>query len=323
MTAFVPSEEKAFVVYGAMAANAAIAVTKFAVALTSGSSAMVSEAIHSVVDTANQVLLLVGIRQSQQPPDRRHPFGHGKERYFWSLIAAIVIFGIGGGVSIYEGVDHLRHPSPLQDPRWAYAVLGAAALFEGASWALAFRQHLPLVRDGGLSALTTSKDPVILTVLFEDSAALCGLAIAGGGIFLSHRLDAAWPDGVASILIGCLLALVALFLARESRALLVGEAADPVIVDHIRELAQAHPDIRQAGTPLTMHLGPEEVLVNLSLRFRNGLSSEELARSVAGLEDAIRRLHPEVTRIFVEAAESGRPKDPESAVTGGGASPEG
>lgn len=315
-----PSEEKPIVVYGAMAANAAIAVMKFSVALASGSSAMLSEGIHSVVDTTNQMLLLLGIHRSRKPPDRRHPFGHGKERYFWSLIAAIVIFGIGGGLSVYEGINHLRHPSPVEDPRWAYAVLGAACVFEGTSWAIAFRQLLPLLRENGVRALASSKDPVVLTVLFEDSAALAGLAIAGTGVFLSQRLGAPWPDAVASILIGCLLAVVAVFLAGQSRGLLVGEAADPEIVDNIRALAEAHPDIHRAGTPLTMHLGPEEVLVNLSLRFRRGLSSEELAQRVAGLEEAIRRLHPEVTRIFVEAAETGRPKEPESAVVedGGG-----
>jgi divalent metal cation (Fe/Co/Zn/Cd) transporter len=193
-------------------------------------------------------------------------------------------------------------------------VLAAAFAFEGASWALAFRQLLPLLRENGFHALAASKDPVVVTVLFEDSAALAGLGIAGGGIFLSQRVGDPWPDGVASILIGCLLAVVAMFLAGQSRGLLVGEAADPEIVDHIRALAQAHPDIHRAGTPLTMHLGPEEVLVNLSLGFRRGLSSEDLARSVAGLEEAIRRVHPEVTRIFVEAAEGGRPKEPESAV---------
>ena len=293
------SGEKTLVVYGAMAANVAIAVTKFAAAFVSGSTAMFSEGIHSTVDTANQVLLLVGIHRSQKPPDAEHPFGHGKERYFWSLIAAIVIFGVGGGVSVYQGVAHLRHPDPLEDPFWAYLVLVVAFVFEATSWTLAFRQLRPSLRRG--KGLTGSTDPVVITVLFEDSAALLGLLIAAAGIALSHELHTSAPDAAASVLIGGLLAVVAIFLARKSRGLLVGQAADPEVVEDIRAIAEAHPDVHHVGDPLTMHFGPEDVLVNLALRFRRGLSSRRVARIVARLESAIRRLHPQVTSIYVEA----------------------
>jgi cation diffusion facilitator family transporter len=296
------SAEKPIVIYAALAANIAIAVTKFAAAIASGSSAMLAEGVHSSVDTINEGLMLLGIRQSRKPPNAKHPFGHGKELYFWSLIVAMLILGAGGGVSIYEGVERLRHPAPLQDAGWAYIVLGAAFAFESASWVVAFRQFLPSVRDTGfMAALRHSKDPTLTTILVEDSAALVGILIAAAGILLSHRIGDSRPDAMASILIGSLLAGLALFLARESRGLLVGEAADPAVVAHIRELANAEPSIREVWPPLTMHLGPEEVLVNLSLRFHKGFSGEHVVETVARLERAIRRLHPEVTRIFVEA----------------------
>jgi len=215
--------ESRIAIYGAIGANLAIAATKFAVAGVTGSSAMLSEGIHSAVDTCNGVLLLVGTWRSELPASDEHPFGHGKELYFWSLIVAVLIFGVGGGVSFYEGVLHVREPTPLTDPFWNYVVLGAAALFEGISFAIALRQFRREARGRPLwQALRGSKDPTTVTVLAEDSAALAGLAIAAVGVYASHVLDRPEVDGMASIAIGLLLAGVAVLLVRESRSLLVG-----------------------------------------------------------------------------------------------------
>ena len=208
-------------IYGAIAANVAIAVTKLVVAGTTGSSAMLSEGIHSSVDTFNGMLLLVGIRLSQRPATPEHPFGHGKELYFWSLMVAVLIFGLGGGISFYEGVQHIRHPQPLHDPTWNFVVLGVAALFEGISFTIALRQFLRQARGAPFwQAVRQSKDPTTYTVLAEDSAALAGLAIAALGIWLSHRFNMPVLDGAASVLIGLLLAAVATFLRNVSMTLL-------------------------------------------------------------------------------------------------------
>jgi cation diffusion facilitator family transporter len=284
-----------------MAANVLIAVTKFVAAGFTGSSAMLSEGIHSVVDTGNQVLLLLGMSRSRKPPDETHPFGHGKELYFWSLIVAVALFGIGGGMSIYEGIGHLRNPHPLEDPRWGYGVLGACFLFEGVSWIVAFRAlRTKVSRHGFWRAVHRSKDPSVITVLFEDSAALAGLVIAFAGLFLSHHFQRPAFDGLASIAIGLLLAVVALFLAYESKGLLVGESAQPEVVQSIRELASAVPAIEKVRTLLTMHLGPEEVLLNLEVDMKPGLSVGDAAEAIRRLEQDIRARHPEIQRIFVE-----------------------
>ena len=216
--------ESKLAIYGAIAANVAIAATKFVVAGITGSSAMLSEGIHSAVDTCNGVLLLVGTWRSELPASDEHPFGHGKELYFWSLIVAVLIFGLGGGVSFYEGIQHIRHPEPMQDPTWNYVVLGLAMLFEGASFLVALRQFRAQSRGAPFwRALEQSKDPTTYTVLAEDSAALLGLVVAALGIYFSHRLDMPALDGAASVVIGLLLAGVAVLLIRESRGLLIGE----------------------------------------------------------------------------------------------------
>jgi cation diffusion facilitator family transporter len=219
--------ESRLVVYGALAGNLAIAATKFVVAGITGSSAMLSEAIHSTVDTGNSLLLLVGMARSKRAPDVDHPFGYGKELYFWSLIVAVLIFGVGGGISAYEGVLHMLHPEPMQDPTWNYTVLGAAAVFEGLSFSIALHAVLQQKGDKPLwQALHDSKDPTTFTVVAEDSAALLGLAIAALGVFCSHWLDMPVLDGAASVLIGVLLAAVATLLIHESRGLLIGEGVD-------------------------------------------------------------------------------------------------
>jgi cation diffusion facilitator family transporter len=289
-------------VFGAIAANAAIAAMKFVGAAATGSSAMLSEGIHSMVDTGDGLLLLVGMRLAQRPPDERHPFGHGKELYFWSLVVAMLLFGVGGGMSVYEGVTHLLHPHPLESATWNYVSLGIAFVFEGISWMLAMRQLRPLIRERGVwKALRTSKDPSILILFFEDSAALVGLVIAFLGVFLGHLWNSPAFDGVASILIGLLLAGVASLLVHESKGLLLGESADPKVLQDIREIVAGDPAVAKAQYPLTMHLSPEEVLLNLEIDFRPGLPPGRITESINRLEQEIRRRHPEVQRIFIEA----------------------
>lgn len=211
---------------------------KFVAASITGSSAMLSEGFHSVVDTGNELLLLLGLHRGKQPADRQHPYGYGKELYFWSLIVAMVLFGIGGGVAIYEGILHLQNPRPLEDPFWAYVVLGVAALLEGTSWTFALREMLAKKGNHSLwQSIRRSYDPSVFTVLFEDTAALIGLTAAFLGVYLGHRYANPYIDGAASIAIGVTLSVVALLLIRESKALLVGEAAKPEVVASIRELA--------------------------------------------------------------------------------------
>lgn len=297
-----PHPEKPVAIYGALAANLAIAATKFVAAGFTGSSAMISEGIHSVVDTGNQILLLFGIKRSRRPPDADHPFGHGMEQYFWSLIVAMLLFGVGGGLSVYEGIIHLLHPHPLESPAWSYASLGIAFVFEGISWLLAMRQLRPKIREKGIwKALRTSKDPSIVILFFEDSAALIGLVVAFCGIFLGQLWRTPIPDGVASIVIGLLLATVASFLVQQSRRLLLGESVSPEILDSIREIVRSDHAVAAAKDPLTMHLGPEEVLLNLEIDFHPGLPPGQITESIQRLEEEIRRRHPEIQRIFIEA----------------------
>ena len=290
------------VLYVAIGANLAIAATKFLAAAVSGSSAMLSEAIHSLVDTGNQFLMLLGLRRSKRRADAAFPFGYGRELYFWSLIVAVLIFGAGGGMSLYEGIGHLLEPRPVESPFWAYVVICAAALFEGTSFFVAVRQvrgaHTP--RDLWVR-IHRSKNPAIFTVLMEDAAALAGLAVAFVGIFLAHWLERPWIDGVASCLIGLILASVALALAYESRGLLIGESASPELVSNIRRLAAKDPAVAAVHSPMTMHLGPEDVLLNLEVEFRPGIRADEQIEAVRRIEASIRARHPSIKRIFIEA----------------------
>lgn len=289
-------------IFAAIAANFAIAITKFIAAFTTGSSAMLSEGIHSLVDTGNEFVLLYGIRRSQRPPDQNHPFGHGQELYFWTLIVAILIFAVGGGMSVYEGITNLIHPHAIENPTWNYVVLGLAIVFEGSSWMIAFKEFLPSVGKQTLwQAVRSSKDPTIFTVLFEDSAALLGLVVAFLGIFFGHLWHNPYLDGTASIVIGIILAVVAILLAYESRGLLVGEGADPETVNHIRSLAMADPAVEAVFRVLTLHFGPHEVLLNLEIQFHRNLSAEAVAQAIDRLEASIRNHHPNIGNIFVEA----------------------
>jgi len=289
-------------IYGAIAANVAIAVTKFVVAGITGSSAMLSEGIHSAVDTFNGVLLLVGLKLSQRPATPEHPFGHGKELYFWGLIVAVLIFGLGGGLSFYEGVQHVRHPEPMHDPMWNYIVLGAAAVFEGASFAIALRQFLKQAGDTPFwEALHRSKDPTTYTVLAEDAAALVGLLVAALGIALSQRLEKPELDGAASLVIGLLLAAVAVALVWESRGLLIGEGIRPETARAIRSIALAQPKVRDVGRILSMYVGPDDVLVTMDLDFDEGTAAADAAAAIAAIELQVRERYPMIKRLFIEA----------------------
>ncbi len=296
-------------VYGAIAANLAIAATKFVVAGTTGSSAMLSEGIHSLVDTGNGALLLVGLKRSQLPASPQHPFGHGKEMYFWSLIVGVLIFGLGGGLSLYEGIVHMRAPVALKDPLWNYIVLACAALFEGISFTVAWRQFAGQRGDAPLwQSLRASKDPATYTVLAEDSAALAGLAIAALGVFFSHWLDMPRLDGAASAAIGLLLAGVAVLLIRESRGLIVGEGLKPETAREIQAIVRREDSVRGVGPLLSMYIGADEVLLTLDVVFDAQTPADEMAAVIKRIEGRVRERFPKICRIYIEAVPGGQPQ---------------
>jgi cation diffusion facilitator family transporter len=290
------------VVIAALVGNCLIAVTKFGAAAYTGSSAMLSEAVHSLVDTGNQALILYGLKRSQKPADEAHPFGYGMELYFWTFVVAIMIFAVGAGVSIVEGIDKIRHPHPVGNAYINYLVLGAAMVFEGGAWWYALKEFRG--RKGDLSyfeAVRQSKDAAVFTVLFEDTAAMLGLFVAMIGIFMAQYLEMPVLDGVASVIIGVILAIVAAFLAYECKELLVGEAANRPVVQGIRSIVEAQDGVEAVNELLTMHLGPTDILVNLSLDFVDGIHSENLEAAISELEQNIKSSYPEVTRVFIEA----------------------
>ncbi len=292
-------------IYGALGANLLIAIMKFVASFFTGSSAMLSEGIHSTVDSANQLLLLLGISRSKKPADDTHPFGYGKELYFWTLIVAVLIFGIGGGMSVYEGISHIQHPSELSDPTWNYWVLIGAIVFEGASFIIAIR-HFNKSRGNNsfFKELSQSKDPTLFAVIYEDAAALLGLVIAIIGVYLSHAFQSPMIDGISSIIIGVLLAIVAVIMVRESRNLLVGESARPSLVKSTHELVKNYPGVKNVHPPLTMQMAPQEVLMVLNIYFDEALSGEKIVDIIDELEVKIRDKHPEVTRLYVETKEA-------------------
>ena len=311
------------VVYAALVGNGLIAVSKFAAAAYTGSSAMLSEAIHSVVDTGNQGLMLHGMRRAARPPDPGHPFGHGKELYFWAFVVAILIFAVGGGISIYEGVRKVLHPHPITDVWVNYVVLFAAIAFEAGAWFVAFREFRRRRGEAGyVQAVRASKDPALFTVLLEDTAALLGLLVALTGIALGELLGLPALDGAASIGIGLLLIATAAFLAYETRSLLTGEAASGPVQAGIREVVGGRPEILRANEVLTMHLGPRDVLVAMSVDFDDGVPSERIEAAVSDMERRIKERFPEVTRVFVEAQNWAAHRRAQRAVeAGGGAAP--
>lgn len=290
------------VIYAALAGNGLIAVTKFFAAGVTGSSAMFSEAVHSVVDTGNQGLLLYGLKRADRPADERHPFGYGMELYFWTFVVAILIFAVGAGISIYEGVSKLLDPHPITHPHINYIVLLLAMVFEGAAWWVAFRAFR--ASKGKLSyiaAVRHSKDPTVFTVLFEDSAAMLGLVAAFLGIFLGQAFDLPMLDGVASIVIGVILALTAILLAYESKGLLIGEGASREVVRGVSEIVAQRPGIDRVNELLTMHLGPRDVLLNLSVDFNDRFSSSQVEETISKLEIQIKTRFPQISRVFIEA----------------------
>jgi cation diffusion facilitator family transporter len=274
---------------------------------------MLSEGIHSVVDTGNEVLLLLGLRLSRRPPDDEHAFGHGRELYFWSLIVALVIFAVGGGLSLYEGVLHVVRPEPLADPFWNYVVLGCSFVFEGVSWLFGWRAFRKAKgAQGPLEAIHNSKDPTTFIVVFEDTGALAGLLIAFCGIFLGHQLGRPYLDGVASILIGLMLGLMAVFLAYETHGLLIGEGYGRETLRRLRATVESDRAVERVNRLLTLFFGPEEVMLTLEVRFRRELSASEVRAAIARVKQLVRREHPEIRRIYF-AAESVSQDHPEGA----------
>jgi len=287
-------------VIAALLGNIAIAITKGIAAAVSGSSAMLSEAVHSVVDSGNEVLLLYGQHRSNKPPDRLHPWGYGREIYFWSFVVALLIFALGAGVSIYEGLQHVRDPRPMADPLTNYAVYAASAVFEGISWWFGWSAFQRVRGDEALfAAVHASKDPPSFMVLFEDSAALVGLAIAAIATALSIQLKAPWIDGLGSICIGAVLAAVAVLLARESKDLLIGERAQPELAESIRDIARREPGVVSVEGILTSQLSPDQVIANVGLEFEDDLRTPDIERVIAHLENELRKKHPELFRVFV------------------------
>ena len=296
--------ERPVAVYAALAANAMIATTKFIAGTMSGSAAMVSEGIHSLIDSGNELLLLYGLACARRPPDEKHPYGHGKELYFWSFVVAVLLFGVGGGLSVYEGIQHLFRPAEVKSLGLNVIVLGISFVFEAGSLALGLRQLKSKNARGRslFAALRASKDPSVFTIIVEDLAALCGLLIALVGVFVSHLARTPIPDAIASIAIGLVLATVAIFLARECRGLLLGESASRAVRRSLRGIVESDHAVMAVKPPLTMHLGPDEVLVNLVIQFRDGLDTHTIATAITRIERCIRRAHPEVRHVFVEAA---------------------
>lgn len=291
-----------FAIYGALAANLCIAAVKFVAASITGSSAMISEGIHSTVDSGNSLLLLLGMKRSRRPADAGHPFGHGKEIYFWSLIVAILVFSLGGGMSVYEGISHLQHPVELSDPMWNYIVLLSAMVFEGASLVYTIRQfNKSRGKLGFWKELSMSKDPGLFAVIYEESAAIAGLVIALAGVWLGHYFQNPVFDAAASILIGLVLVFVAITMVRESKGLLVGESAGKPIVKGIYNLVNSEPRVHTLYYPLTMHLAPNEILLALDVEFKGDMTVKELFGTIKHLEDQIKKEYPSVKKIYIEA----------------------
>jgi cation diffusion facilitator family transporter len=296
-------------VIGALIANGLITVIKFWAAGHTGSTGMRAEALHSLADTTNQIFLLLGLRFYRRPASEKHPFGYGKERFFWSFIAAIFIFGVGATYALYEGYDKLTHPHAPEHLNWAYIVLGVSFLLEAASIAVAIWQEVREAHHEGLTFseyLRESKDPTAKTVIFEDSAALLGILIAATGLYLTeHQIGpnkGAYWDGVASMAIGVVLAIVAFALARSSRGLLLGEAATAKAVERIRRAMLEHKNVVEVVELLTMHMAPKQILINAHINLRNRLTTDEIERTIREVEELIKRAEPKVSNIFLEAA---------------------
>lgn len=301
------SHEPRRVVIAALVGNTLVATTKLAAALVTGSSAMLSEAVHTAADTGNELLLLYGLRRAARPPDADHPFGHGRELYFWSFVVALLVFALGAGVSIYEGVSHVQHPVAITSPWVNYAVLALALVFESGSWWVALTEFRKSKGDRGyLEAVHRSKDPATFIVLAEDTGAILGILIAFAGTAAAQLLDRPVFDGLASIAIGALLALTALVLARETKGLLIGEPARSELVSSICRMAREHAGVERSNGLFTVHLGPRQVLAALSIEFQDTLTAARVESIVADLEDQVRRVHPEVVSVLIKPQKAER-----------------
>jgi cation diffusion facilitator family transporter len=288
-------------IYSALAANLLISLTKFTAGHFSNSASMVAEGIHSLVDTVNQLLLLLGIRRSKKAPDSTHPFGYGKELYFWSFIVSILIFGLGGGISIYQGIIHIMHPEPLGDPTVSYVVLALSLLFEGASLIVAIKAFNLVRADmGWWEAIVKSKDPSSFLVLFEDAAAVLGLLIVGICIFLGHLLNLPILDGIASLLVGLLLVAVSAILARESRSLLMGEGIAPETKTSISRMVGDHPAVHNVKQILSTYQSPEEVVLMLIVVFRDNFTIAEINLVIDEIRSEIKNKFPLVRYIIIQ-----------------------
>jgi cation diffusion facilitator family transporter len=287
--------------YTALAANLGIAATKFVAASITGSSAMISEGIHSLVDTLNEVLLLLGINRSQRPPDAKRPFGYGREQYFWSYVVALLIFAVGGGVSFYEGVTHIQHPEPVKDPFWNYIVLSIALVLDGYSLMTAWRAFDAQRGNQSVwAAVKDSKDSATFTVLFEDASDVLGLIIAFLGVFLSHQLNNPFLDGIASILIGLLLVGVAVVLARESKSLLMGEGVDPDTARQLMDLTEADPAVLKTSRIATIYLGPEEITLVQSVVFQADLTTDTINQAIVRIHASVYKAFPAIKHAFIQ-----------------------
>ena len=289
------------VIYAGIIGGIAVAITKFAAALFTGSSAMMSEGVHTLVDTGNSLLLVYGMNRAKQKPDSNHPLGYSREIYFWSFVVAVLVFALGAGLSFYEGVSHILNPEPIQDPAVNYVVLGISALFDVPTFWLALRNFKG---DGNFSALFTkfrdSKDPAEFMTFFENAATVLGLMTAGAGIYLSVLFNRPEWDGVASLVIATVLAVTAVLLARETKGLLIGEPADKAVVESIRKIAKAIPGVIHANGVLTAQLGPEQVIATLSIEFADHLRTPDIEQRVVELERRVRSQHREVTSVFIK-----------------------
>jgi len=287
-------------IIAALVGNMLVAATKSVAAALTGSSSMLSEAVHSLVDTGNEVLLLYGIKRSAKPPDADHPFGYGRELYFWCFVVALLIFAVGAGVSVYEGVVHIRHPEPIESPWINFVVLGLAFVFEGASWWFGWKAFSKVWRTGPIwDAFVASKDPTTFMVLFEDSAAMIGIVIAAAATALSTGLGLPWIDGAGSILIGVVLAAVAVLLARESKALLIGERASTELIEALRKTATEDPCVLEVVDITTAQMAPDQVIATIGIRIQEQLRVPEVEQLIRRIEQAMHSRFPELFRVFI------------------------
>jgi len=298
------------VILAALAANLLIATVKFIVAWFTGSSAILSEGIHSLVDSGNQVLLLHGQRRAALPPDEDFPFGHGKEIYFWSFVVSILVFSVGAGLSLFEGITHIIRATPIRNVGVSYLVIGVAMLFEGISWVISVREFSreKAPQHNFLQAIRKGKDPTLFLVVLEDSAALLGLLTALAGVALASLTGIAEFDGAASVVIGLILGGTAIVIAVETKSPLVGEAALREVVQAIREIVSHGEHVEHVNEVLTLHMGPEYIVATISLDFVDEVPAGEIERTVLVLEAEIKRRVPEVKKVFIEAEAWRRPK---------------